>query len=75
MTVEPGNEDLAHRKEEVDKMRLQGLPTVPTTIGAELKTNPFLRPDSANIRSTLELNCDMSDELAFAAIRKHKDSF
>lgn len=59
----------------MDQMRLQGVPTIPTTISDELKTNPFMRPESAGIRSTLGISSDASDEAAFAAIRKHKDNF
>eukprot|EP00892_Ulva_mutabilis_P005358 jgi/Ulvmu1/3194/UM015_0235.1 len=75
VTVEPDNKDLLERKVHVDELRSQGIPTVPTTIADELKTNPFMRPDSAGIRSTLGVASSASDETAFAAIRKHKDNF
>jgi hydroxyacylglutathione hydrolase len=51
---------LAARAEDVRALRAQGLPTVPTTIGEELATNPFLRAGDAQ---------------AFAALRKAKDAF
>ena len=47
VTVEPGNAALAARLADVEAMRGRGEPTVPTTIGAERATNPFLRADSA----------------------------
>jgi hydroxyacylglutathione hydrolase len=47
LTVEPENEALQARMVEVDALRAAGEPTVPTTIGAELATNPFLRAESA----------------------------
>lgn len=75
VAVEPDNKDLLDRKQQVDNMRLQGTATIPTTIADELKTNPFLRPDSSCIRSTLGVAPGASDETVFAAIRKHKDSF
>jgi hydroxyacylglutathione hydrolase len=53
LTVEPGNAELLARAAEVDRLRAQGLPTVPSTIGREKQTNPFMRPDSANLQATL----------------------
>ena len=46
-TVEPDNADVAARLRDVDATRAAGEPTVPTTIAAELATNPFLRSASA----------------------------
>jgi hydroxyacylglutathione hydrolase len=43
LTVEPENRALRARADEVAVLRAQGKPTVPTTIGQELATNPFLR--------------------------------
>lgn len=47
ITVEPDNAALAARLDEVAAMRERGEPTVPTSIGAERATNPFLRAASA----------------------------
>jgi hydroxyacylglutathione hydrolase len=46
LTVEPGNAALVARMANVDAMRLRGEPTVPTSIGAEKATNPFMRAAS-----------------------------
>ncbi|WHU00987.1 MULTISPECIES: hydroxyacylglutathione hydrolase [unclassified Sphingomonas] len=46
LSVEPDNAALQARMTEVDALREAGEPTVPTTIGAELATNPFLRAES-----------------------------
>jgi hydroxyacylglutathione hydrolase len=43
LTVEPDNADLISRMARVDAMRSAGEPTVPTTIGQERATNPFMR--------------------------------
>jgi len=55
VTVEPDNEALARRAEEVRQLRAQGRPTVPSRIQDELEENPFLRAPSvarlADIRS------------------------
>ena len=47
VTAEPGNADLQAAVEQTKAQRAQGQPTVPTTIGIELKTNPFMRAETA----------------------------
>ncbi|WP_422056377.1 hydroxyacylglutathione hydrolase [Sphingomonas sp.] len=46
LVAEPDNHALVARMAEVDAMRAQGLPTVPTTIALERATNPFMRAES-----------------------------
>ena len=58
--AEPDNAQLVARMAEVDLKRARGEPTVPTNIGLELATNPFMRAKSV-------------EELA--ARRAAKDSF
>ena len=43
-------------------------------MGVEKKTNPFLRPDSWEIRKTLGMT-DASDAEVFGEIRRRKDNF
>lgn len=43
VVAEPDNTTIASRLAEVEAMRAQGEATVPTTIGAERATNPFMR--------------------------------
>ncbi|MFD1786881.1 hydroxyacylglutathione hydrolase [Sphingomonas floccifaciens] len=43
LTVEPDNEALAERMVEVERLRSDSQATLPTTIGLERATNPFLR--------------------------------
>lgn len=43
LTVEPNNIALQHRFREVEVLREQGLPTVPSTLTLEKATNPYLR--------------------------------
>ena len=54
LTIEPENEALQKRAKEVDALRAAGKPTLPTTLGLELETNPFLRPSSPAIQKRLE---------------------
>jgi hydroxyacylglutathione hydrolase len=74
LTVDPDNAALKARAREVDRLRADQMPTLPTTIGRELETNPFLRPHDPGIRRTLGME-DASDEEVFAEIRKRKDNF
>jgi hydroxyacylglutathione hydrolase len=74
LSVDPDNERLVARAAEIDALRAEGKPTLPTTIGAELETNPFLRPHDPAIRKLLGME-NASDEAVFAEIRKRKDNF
>lgn len=74
LAVEPGNAALVQRAAEVDRLRSEGMMTCPSTIGAELATNPFLRTDSAEIRRTLGMENE-SDAAVFAELRERKNSF
>jgi hydroxyacylglutathione hydrolase len=72
LTVESGNDALQERAAEVRRLREAGKPTLPTTLGRELDTNPFLRPASPEIRQTLGME-DASDEAVWAELRRRKD--
>ncbi len=74
LTVEPENRDLQIRAQEVDRLRADNQPTVPTTMAREKATNPFLRPNSANLQATLGMTGD--DIVAvLAETRERKDHF
>ena len=70
--IDPDNQDLGARADEIALRRAQGLPTVPTTIGLELGTNPFLRPDAPAIRQRLGMQAHGD---VFAELRTRKDNF
>jgi hydroxyacylglutathione hydrolase len=74
LTVEPHNPDLVARMEDVRAVRAKGLPTIPTTMGLEKKTNPFLRAASPEIRRNLDLKA-APDVDVFAETRLRKDKF
>ena len=74
LSVEPQNQDLTTRSELIDQARARHEPTVPTTIGLEKSTNPFLRPMSKDLQSTLNMvGADLVD--VFAETRARKDQF
>jgi hydroxyacylglutathione hydrolase len=74
LTLEPKNSDLQARMKEVEAARAKGEATIPSTMGLEKKTNPFLRPDSKELRATLGME-NADDVAVFAETRKRKDSF
>jgi hydroxyacylglutathione hydrolase len=74
LTVEPDNADLQRRMDEVRVARAKGLPTIPSNMGLEKKTNPFLRAQSREIRHMLGLD-DASNVEVFAETRRRKDKF
>ena len=74
LSVEPGNPELVERCAEIDRLRADGVPTVPTTLAREKATNPFLRPSSANLQETVGLVGAPLVEV-FAETRRRKDNF
>ncbi len=60
LTIEPDNVDLQERIRQVGLLREKNLPTIPTNIGLEKNTNPFLR-----VKNVEE----------FAQIRRKKDTY
>lgn len=74
LTIDPDNEALVARAIEIERLRAANKPTLPTTIGLEKATNPFLRASDGNIRENLGMQ-SASDGEVFAEIRKRKDNF
>ncbi|MGI9365590.1 MAG: hydroxyacylglutathione hydrolase [Rhizobiaceae bacterium] len=74
LSVDPNNPDLVSRAREIELLRDDGKPTLPTTIGLERQTNPFLRADDPAIRAQLDME-DASDLDVFTEIRARKDRF
>ena len=78
MTVEPENKSLQKYAEKIRLLRIQGKSTIPSTIGLELATNPFLRAAEKTIQDAAKKHSKkayLSTEETFAAIRKWKDSY
>jgi hydroxyacylglutathione hydrolase len=72
LTIEPDSVALQTRAREVDAMRAAGKATLPTTIGLELETNPFLRPHIPAIQKLLGMEGRPEWEI-FAEIRERKN--
>lgn len=76
--VEPGNTALVERLQTVKAIRREGRMTVPTTIGLEKQTNPYLRVNLMAIKQVAESHSGMTlgtPEEVFTAIRRWKDQF
>lgn len=74
LDVDGSNPALRERGREVERLRSEGLPTLPTTIGLEMATNPFLRVHDTAVRKHLGLD-NASELQVFAELRKRKDHF
>lgn len=74
LTIEPDNEALISRKRDIDAARAAGRPTVPSRLGEELATNPFLRAGLPEVQEALGMSGDDPSEV-FAEIRGRKDRF
>jgi hydroxyacylglutathione hydrolase len=77
-TVEPANVLLEKRQAREQEKRNRGEPTLPSTIGDERATNPFLRADEPAIRAAAEQRAGraLPDRVAvFAEIRAWKNAF
>ena len=74
LSVEPENQALIARTKEINRLRAENLATVPTSIGLERKTNPFVRPSSQNLQATIGL-LGASPVEVFAETRRLKDNF
>jgi len=72
--VDPGNAALAARAAEVEAMTRKRQPTVPSLLGLEKETNPFLRADDPALAASLGLAGAPPEEV-FAEIRRLKDVF
>jgi hydroxyacylglutathione hydrolase len=72
LTLEPDSAALQKRAKDVDAMRAAGRATLPTTIGLELETNPFLRPHVPAIQKRLGMEGKPEWQI-FAEIRERKN--
>ena len=76
--VEPGNAALVAWEDEVAALRAKGRSTVPTTVGHERATNPFMRSDEPEVIRAVAhyAGIDAADPVAvFAALREWKNGF
>lgn len=70
--LEPKNEVVARRLAQVRELRRKNRPRVPSSLGLEKTTNPFLRSDSDAMKRAVGLP-DASPVEVFAELRRRKD--
>jgi hydroxyacylglutathione hydrolase len=76
--VEPETGAVAERLAEVERMRAQGLATVPSSLATELATNPFMRTRLPSVRAAAAARLGRepaSEAECFGAIRDWKNVF
>lgn len=76
--VEPENLDVIARFDEVTRLRAQDRITLPSSIGLERRTNPFLRTAETSVKQKADEWKGHSNEgqaAVFAALRSWKDRF
>lgn len=76
--VDENNEALAIRSQEVQALRNQNAPTLPSSIGAELTFNPFLRCDQPQVRNAVNTHDQRvynDSQTVFTQLRQWKDGF
>jgi hydroxyacylglutathione hydrolase len=74
LTIEPGNTALLARADEVGRLRKSGQPTIPATLGAEKRANPFLRADVPAVAAAVGLSGHPAAGV-FREIRERKNRF
>lgn len=78
LSIEGGHAALQERAAAIDAARARGEPTVPSLLGEELDTNPFLRADDPALARALALaGAQAGDDpvRVFAEVRARKDVF
>ena len=68
------NSYLKEKSIEINSKLKNNFPTIPTTIGEEVKTNIFLRCDDSVVKQSLNLQ-DAADQEIFTKLRDLKDAF
>ena len=69
-----GNIDLKNKLEKIKKLRSSNLPTIPSKLEDELKTNIFLRCDQKDLKIKLNMK-NQEDLKVFRKVRDLKDNF
>ncbi len=74
LSLEPNNQALAERANETLMLRSLNLPSLPSSIGLELATNPFLRCYSDEIQASIQL-INATSLQVFSTIREMRNHY
>ncbi|BAM93041.1 hydroxyacylglutathione hydrolase [Bradyrhizobium oligotrophicum S58] len=72
LTVDPDNEALKARADEVTRLRSANQPTIPTLLGAEKMANVFLRADDPAVAARLRMKGANAEDV-FGELRERKN--
>ena len=72
LTVDPDNDLLKARAQKVEELRAAGKYTLPSTIGLELATNPFLRAEDPGVQKAVGMDGHDPAQV-FAEVRERKN--
>ncbi|WP_394248017.1 hydroxyacylglutathione hydrolase [Vibrio profundi] len=76
LAVEPDNDLLHQYRDEVNRLRAQNKPTIPTTLRQEKWVNPFLRYTQPSVIKSVSNRTPQTDPLSiFTALREWKNEF
>ena len=74
ISLEPNNNELNKKYEEILNLRNDNKPTIPFNLGEEKKLNPFLKFDNQEFKNSINLNNSNEIE-TFKFVRNKKDNF
>ena len=74
MKYDSDNIDLKKKFEKIKKLRSRNLPTIPSSLEDEIKSNIFLRCDEKELKIKLNMK-NQEDFKVFKKVRDLKDSF
>lgn len=78
LAVEPDNQDLQQRMADTVELRAADIPSLPSTIELEIRTNPFLRCHTDVVAQTVARQCGVEVQditNTFGQLRAWKDNF
>jgi hydroxyacylglutathione hydrolase len=78
LTVDPANSAALEYQRSVERVRAAGNPSLPSTLGLEIRVNPFLRCDDPAVVTAAETHAGKSLKGAaevFGVLRAWKDQF
>ena len=73
--IDPENQELKNRGDKILECRRLNKPTVPSLLGEEIITNPFLRADVPDIKRAVKLDNDAEPARVFGRLRKRRDKY
>jgi hydroxyacylglutathione hydrolase len=78
LTVDPANDAALEYRGSVDRVRAEGLATLPSTLGLEIRVNPFLRCEAPAVVAAAERHAARTlagPAEVFGTLRAWKDGF